>query len=144
MYSTGEGLWCRPPSEKLLYTSWPWQDRTLFSPYNVNLYVQWSVCMRSSFCSWPSEVPGIKCISVKFPTGLSFVEGKEAIFAFGGAVGAKPTCTWEDVLPLDESPSSSCTKNPLSPVWGYPSVMLKVEYCVKFSISPLCEALNLY
>lgn len=44
----------------------------IISAHNVNLSVQWSVCMSSSSYSWPSEILGIKWISVKFPSQIFF------------------------------------------------------------------------
>lgn len=52
----------------------------IISLHNVNLYVQWSVCMSSSFYSRPAKILGIKWISVNFPSPAFWVLEEKTIF----------------------------------------------------------------
>lgn len=94
----------------------------VISLHNVNLYVQWSVCMSSSFYSRPAKVLGIKWISVKFPSpAFLIVLGEKEIFypqlnktifcwglfflLFDCRGSQTPLYRREDGPPRDESPA---------------------------------------
>lgn len=103
----------------------------VISLHNVNLYVQWSVCMSSSFYGRPTKILGIKWLSVKFPSPAFWVLLEEKaifhpqlnknIFYWGlffcccltavSAVGAKPH--YKEKIVLDESPGHFTPTTPL-------------------------------
>lgn len=117
----------------------------VISLHNVNLYVQWSVCMSSSFYSRPAKVLGIKWISVKFPSPaflivlgekeIFYPQLNKTIFCWGlffcclTVVGAKPHYIGEKTVHPGTSPQLSSHQEPYKP--GYPSVLYQN---VKYSI----------
>lgn len=126
----------------------------VISLHNVNLYVQWSVCMSSSFYNWPAKILGIKWISVTFPSPafLIVLEEKEiyypqlnktifywGLFFFLTAVSVvRPKLHYmgrEEGPLLDESPShlTPRTLQTRLPV----CILSKWKYCVNCGILTL-------
>lgn len=71
MLFAATGLECSAPCESAVQEHLLTMTRPcIISPHHVNLFCT-SVCINSS-CSWPSDILGIKWISVKFPSQIFF------------------------------------------------------------------------